>query len=155
MQAPVTFYIASLSLQPLYNDYRRVRQRTPDGRFALTHVDSFVASLLGSDSCCDITLPRLPHRWTLEAVGSLQPRMSVLEELAAEGGDVVDVEKALDAAAARAASAPAPPPPPVKPDSLPMLTIEAARWDSDDQRVSKRRSRTESAVCEEPKKSRN
>lgn len=81
-----------------------------------------MAELLGSDTCLEIALPRLPHRWTLEAVGALPPRVSVLEELAAEDGALggggggadggVDVDRALaaaeaaaDAAAAEAAAA--------------------------------------------------
>ena len=32
--------------QPLYNDYRRVRRRTPEGRFQLAHVDQFIDELL-------------------------------------------------------------------------------------------------------------
>jgi pre-mRNA-splicing factor 38A len=32
--------------QPLYNDYRRVRRRTAEGKFALQHVDQFIEELL-------------------------------------------------------------------------------------------------------------
>ena len=111
--------------QPLYNDYRRVRRRTTDGRFQLQHVDQFIDELLTQacnpaapctrsarpetrvavvqDMVCDIALPRIPHRWTLEATGALAPRRSVLEddvEAAMEEGE--DPDAALAAAAARA-----------------------------------------------------
>lgn len=72
--------------QPLYNDYRRVRLRTPNG-YQLTHIDEFIETLLTKDFACDIALPRIPHRWTLEAAGQLEPRRSVLED------EDVDIEQ--------------------------------------------------------------
>lgn len=56
-----------------------MRLRTPNG-FELTHIDEFIETLLTKDFACDIALPRIPHRWTLEAAGQLEPRRSVLEE---------------------------------------------------------------------------
>lgn len=54
-------------LEPLYNDYRKLRLMTSEGKYVLTHVDEFVDSLLNSDSVCGtLTLPRLPKRWELE-----------------------------------------------------------------------------------------
>ncbi|EFJ09470.1 hypothetical protein SELMODRAFT_427980 [Selaginella moellendorffii] len=49
-------------LEPLYNDYRKIRQRSADGSFFLSHVDEFIDQLLTTDYCCDITLPRVPKR---------------------------------------------------------------------------------------------
>ena len=37
-------------LEPLYNDFRRVRVKRPDGCFALSHVDEFVDELIHGDS---------------------------------------------------------------------------------------------------------
>ncbi|KAF4389809.1 hypothetical protein F8388_009942 [Cannabis sativa] len=67
-------------LEPLYNDYRKVRQKSPDGRFSLTHVDEVIDELLTKDYSCDIAMPRIKKRWTLESLGSLEPRKSALEE---------------------------------------------------------------------------
>ena len=50
-------------LEPLYNDYRRVRLRTADGHFALTHVDELVDEMLRNEYLFDIALPRVPNRW--------------------------------------------------------------------------------------------
>eukprot|EP00242_Pyramimonas_sp_CCMP2087_P010830 CAMPEP_0198199844 /NCGR_PEP_ID=MMETSP1445-20131203/2983_1 /TAXON_ID=36898 /ORGANISM="Pyramimonas sp., Strain CCMP2087" /LENGTH=221 /DNA_ID=CAMNT_0043869745 /DNA_START=161 /DNA_END=822 /DNA_ORIENTATION=- len=67
-------------LEPLYNDYRKLRQRADFGNFELTHVDEFVDEMLTKDFLCDIALPRIPNRWTLEASMKLEPRRSALEE---------------------------------------------------------------------------
>jgi pre-mRNA-splicing factor 38A len=67
-------------LDPLYNDYRKIRRRLGDGKFALTHVDQFVDELLTTDNCCDTALPRIQKRWVLEACGTLERRISVLED---------------------------------------------------------------------------
>mmetsp|Transcript_2890 Transcript_2890/g.10460 ORF Transcript_2890/g.10460 Transcript_2890/m.10460 type:complete len:440 (-) Transcript_2890:2120-3439(-) len=67
-------------LEPLYNDYRKVRLQRHDGGYELKHIDEFIEELLTKDYSLDIALPRLPKRWTLEATGALEPRMSALEE---------------------------------------------------------------------------
>ncbi|KAJ4903995.1 Pre-mRNA-splicing factor 38 [Raphanus sativus] len=67
-------------LEPLYNDYRKVRQKLSDGRFELRHVDEVVEELLTKDYSCDIAMPRLKKRCTLEQSGALEPRKSVLED---------------------------------------------------------------------------
>ncbi|CAN8287069.1 unnamed protein product [Cochlearia groenlandica] len=67
-------------LEPLYNDYRKVRQMLSDGRYSLTHVDEVIEELLTKDYSCDIAMPRLKKRWTLEQNGLLEPRKSVLED---------------------------------------------------------------------------
>ncbi|CAH8371491.1 unnamed protein product [Eruca vesicaria subsp. sativa] len=67
-------------LEPLYNDYRKVRQKLADGRYELKHVDEFIEELLTKDYSCDIAMPRLKKRCTLEQNGSLEPRKSVLED---------------------------------------------------------------------------
>lgn len=67
-------------LEPLYNDYRKLRQKLNDGKFTLTHVDEYIDELLTKDYSCDIALPRIKKRWTLEAIGTLEPRRSALED---------------------------------------------------------------------------
>ncbi|KAG2309417.1 hypothetical protein Bca52824_029165 [Brassica carinata] len=67
-------------LEPLYNDYRKVRQKLSDGRFELRHVDEVIEELLTKDYSCDIAMPRLKTRCTLEKNGALELRKSVLED---------------------------------------------------------------------------
>ncbi|KAK6911615.1 Pre-mRNA-splicing factor 38, C-terminal [Dillenia turbinata] len=67
-------------LEPLYNDYRKLRQKLPNGNFALTHVDEVIDELLTKDYSCDVALPRIKKRWTLETLGTLEPRRSALED---------------------------------------------------------------------------
>ncbi|GMH10437.1 hypothetical protein Nepgr_012278 [Nepenthes gracilis] len=87
-----------LYLEPLYNDYRKLRQKQQDGQFHLTHVDEFIDELLTKDYSCDIAMPRIRKRWTLESVGALDPRRSALEddfeeeEEKEEDGMDIDVE---------------------------------------------------------------
>lgn len=54
-------------LEPLYNDYRRIRLRTAEGAFTLTHVDELVDQMLRSDYLFDIALPRVPNRCPVPA----------------------------------------------------------------------------------------
>ncbi|KAA0048048.1 pre-mRNA-splicing factor 38 [Cucumis melo var. makuwa] len=67
-------------LEPLYNDYRKLRRKLSDGCFSLSHVDEVIDELLTKDYSCDIALPRVKKRWTLESSGSLPPRKSALED---------------------------------------------------------------------------
>jgi len=67
-------------LEPLLNDFRRVRVRDPaSGRFLLSHVDELVDEMLRRDYMFAIALPRLPLRKVLEDNGQLEPRSSVLQ----------------------------------------------------------------------------
>ncbi|KAL6547949.1 U4/U6-U5 snRNP complex subunit prp38 [Orobanche hederae] len=67
-------------LEPLYNDYRKLRFKSNDGKFTLTHVDEFIDELLTKDYSCDIALPRIRKRGTLETIGSLEARRSAIED---------------------------------------------------------------------------
>lgn len=67
-------------LEPLYNDYRKLRCKLPDGRVSLTHVDEVIDDLLTKDYSCDVALPRVQKRWLLESTGKLEPRRSALED---------------------------------------------------------------------------
>lgn len=77
------------TLEPLYNDYRKLRYRDVND-WKLLHMDEFVHSLLTEDRVCGIALPRLANRATLEEEGYLDgPRVSALssvlnEEMTAE-----------------------------------------------------------------------
>ncbi|CAK8539598.1 unnamed protein product [Lathyrus sativus] len=57
-----------------------IRRKLADEQFALTHVDEVIDELLTTDYSCDIAMPRIKKRWTLESLGSLEPRQSALKE---------------------------------------------------------------------------
>ncbi len=67
-------------LEPLYNDYRKVRLRSAEGDFRLAHMDELVDDMLRKTHLFDMALPRLPARSALEQLGVLEPRISVLED---------------------------------------------------------------------------
>ena len=50
-------------LEPLYNDYRKLRLRDADGNFSLTHMDEVVERLVKDDYLFDVALPRIPTRF--------------------------------------------------------------------------------------------
>lgn len=83
-------------LEPLYNDYRKLRQKSSDGQFTLTHVDEVIDELLTKDYSCDIALPRVKKRWTLESLDSLEPRRSALEEDFEEEEEKEDNDQPVD-----------------------------------------------------------
>lgn len=66
-------------LEPLLNDYRKLRIRTANG-VHLTFMDEFIDSLLTQRRVCDITLPVLTKRVVLEDTDVLEPRQSELQE---------------------------------------------------------------------------
>ena len=66
-------------LEPLLADYRRLRVRLHDGKFALTTMDQFVDGLLREERVLEIILPRIPRRAILEDQGELEPRLSLVE----------------------------------------------------------------------------
>lgn len=69
------------TLEPLLEDYRKLRYRNTDGSYRLTHIDDFVDELLTQERVCHIILPRLAQRRVLEdGQERLEPRVSKLEE---------------------------------------------------------------------------
>jgi len=66
-------------LEPLYGDYRKIRERVEIG-YRVTHVDEYVQELLHGDYVCDIALPYLPKRSILEETEGLPPRVSGLDD---------------------------------------------------------------------------
>jgi len=66
-------------LEPLLNDYRKIRVKDRDGKYHLSHMDEFVDLLLREDRVCDIQLPRLQKRHVLEENNELDTRVSLLE----------------------------------------------------------------------------
>jgi pre-mRNA-splicing factor 38A len=97
-------------LEPLYNDYRKLRRRMADGSYVITRMDEFIDECLREDYLLDIALPHLPKRLALEASGQISGmRRSALEEeldeLEAEEAAVAAAAAAEAAAAAKAARA--------------------------------------------------
>ncbi|KAI5796298.1 PRP38 family-domain-containing protein [Peziza echinospora] len=81
------------TLEPLLNDYRKLRVRSQAG-FTLTYMDEFIDGLLVKERMCDVALPRIPTRAQLEDLDELEPRVSALgseidsdEEGSRNGGD--------------------------------------------------------------------
>ncbi|KAJ7197280.1 PRP38 family-domain-containing protein [Mycena pura] len=64
-------------LEPLLKDYRKLRLRNMGG-YVLTHMDEFVDQLLTEERVCDIILPRITKRSTLEENDEIGPRKSRL-----------------------------------------------------------------------------
>jgi|TARA_B110000967_G_C18874161_1_gene557243 pre-mRNA-splicing factor 38A len=83
-------------LEPLLNDYRKLRYNSPQGKFSVRHVDEFVYDLLSKDYVCDIALPRIPHRQVLETAGQIEPRRSSLEDEPDADTHVQDAERDPD-----------------------------------------------------------
>ncbi|CAO1617781.1 unnamed protein product [Jaminaea pallidilutea] len=67
-------------LEPMLEDYRKIRRRQLDGSYALTHLDVFVDELLSEETVCEVVLPRLTKREVLEETEGIEPRISKLEE---------------------------------------------------------------------------
>jgi len=67
-------------LEPLLNDYRKIRMQRRDGNFELSHMDEFIDSLLREERINDVQLPRLQKRKVLEENSELDSRVSVLED---------------------------------------------------------------------------
>ena len=66
-------------LEPLLNDFRKIRTQDREGKYHLSHMDEFVDQLLREERVCDVQLPRLQKRHVLEENNELEPRVSLLE----------------------------------------------------------------------------
>lgn len=66
-------------LEPLLNDYRKIRMQGRDGKFTLSHMDEFIDDLLREDRANDVILPRIQKRHILEEANEIEPRVSLLE----------------------------------------------------------------------------
>jgi len=66
-------------LEPLLNDYRKIRMQSRDGKFALSHMDEFIDDLLREERVNDVILPRIQKRHILEEANEIEPRVSLLE----------------------------------------------------------------------------
>lgn len=66
-------------LEPIYNDFRKLRYRSVNG-WKIIHMDEFIDDLLKEKIVCDVTLPPLIARTILEDRGELGMRKSILDE---------------------------------------------------------------------------
>ncbi|GFT22654.1 pre-mRNA-splicing factor 38A [Nephila pilipes] len=67
-------------LEPLYNDYRKLRMQNRQGEFKVTFMDEFIDELLHEERLCDVILPRIQKRHIMEVNNELEPRVSALED---------------------------------------------------------------------------
>jgi len=67
-------------LEPLYNDYRKLRYMDRMGKFKVIFMDDFIDALLRETSSCDIQLPFLQKRQALEETDQLELYSSALDE---------------------------------------------------------------------------
>jgi pre-mRNA-splicing factor 38A len=67
-------------LEPLYNDYRKLRRQNRMGEYEIVHMDEFIDELLKEERVCDVILPRLQKRYILEENGELEPKVSLLDD---------------------------------------------------------------------------
>ena len=67
-------------LEPLYNDYRKIRRQNRMGQFEVVHMDEFIDDLLREERVCDVILPRIQKRSILEENGDLDPKVSLLDD---------------------------------------------------------------------------
>ncbi|GBM05291.1 Pre-mRNA-splicing factor 38A [Araneus ventricosus] len=67
-------------LEPLYNDYRKLRIQNRQGQFELNYMDEFIDQLLHEERLCDVIMPRIQKRHILEVNNELEPRISALED---------------------------------------------------------------------------
>ncbi|CAG8634289.1 12973_t:CDS:2, partial [Ambispora gerdemannii] len=62
-------------LEPLLNDYRKLRRRNPGGDFEIVCMDEFIDELLREERVCDTILPRISKRYVLEENDELPLRI--------------------------------------------------------------------------------
>jgi pre-mRNA-splicing factor 38A len=78
------------TLEPLYNDYRKVIFRSSQGTgWEVLHIDEFIDQLLNEELVCGVAMPFLQPRMKLEDLGLLPPRESALDEIIKQGGMTV------------------------------------------------------------------
>lgn len=83
-------------LEPMLNDYRKLRFRSMSGGYNITYMDEFIHDLLTKERVCELILPRMTRRDVLEEIEGLAPRSSKLEEaLLADGKEEEDSDGAI------------------------------------------------------------
>nr|CAB3265187.1 pre-mRNA-splicing factor 38A-like [Phallusia mammillata] len=79
-------------LEPLLNDFRKIKRQKRDGTFVIDHIDEFVDNLLREERECDVILPRLQKRQIMEETEKLEPRISALDDDLDDLGESSDEE---------------------------------------------------------------
>lgn len=82
-------------LEPLLNDFRKIKMQKRDGVFAITHVDEFIDELLRDERSCDVILPRIQKRVVMEESELIQPRVSALEDDLDDIGESSDEDEPM------------------------------------------------------------
>lgn len=78
------------TLEPLLQDYRKLRERTSSGEFIITHMDELVDRLLHDDKIFNLVLPRIPKRFILEKTHQLAAYISpIAAELDEDGAESI------------------------------------------------------------------
>jgi len=67
-------------LEPLLNDYRKIKFQDKNGNFHLKHVDEFIDDLIREERVCDVIMPRVQKRHVLEENEMIEPRISALDD---------------------------------------------------------------------------
>lgn len=67
------------TIEPIYNDYRKILLRNSDSSLMVSHMDELVEDLLHKEIMFDLALPHLPKRHVLEDQMILSPRVSALD----------------------------------------------------------------------------
>lgn len=80
-------------LEPMLEDYRKLKWRDAGGGWSVVYMDEFVDMLLTEERVCDIILPRLAKREVVEVRDGLPPRISKLESGWLKAAQDVDVER--------------------------------------------------------------
>ena len=82
-------------LEPFYADYRKLRVKSPDGKWQIIRFDEYIDTLLREKEVFEVVLPIIPKRKNLETSGELQLRKSVLaDELKGEEEAEFEYDKA-------------------------------------------------------------
>lgn len=79
-------------LEPLYNDYRKLRMIDRAGKFFVITMDEFIDNLLREDRYLDVILPRISKRALHEELNELEPRIYLIDTELMEDGEYSDEE---------------------------------------------------------------
>ena len=80
-----------MALEPLYNDFRKLRFKDADAKYVIRHMDEFIGEMLSTDFLLNVTMPFLQrrevslslHRFPVRACPPPQPHIVAAMSLAA------------------------------------------------------------------------
>ncbi|KAF4528249.1 hypothetical protein B566_EDAN014407 [Ephemera danica] len=82
-------------LEPLLNDYRKLRYQNRNGEFQLLTMDDFIDQILREERLLDVILPRIQKRHVLEENNELESRICVLDEDLEDGAESSEEEEEI------------------------------------------------------------